>query len=40
MLAVLPSILRLVQSVRRYTDSKLITHLINVRSVCYLRNIC
>jgi hypothetical protein len=29
MLAILPSLLRLVQSVRRYADSKLITHLIN-----------
>lgn len=32
MLAVSPFILRLVQSIKRYADSGLITHLINVRS--------
>ena len=31
-LAVSPFILRLVQSIKRYADSGLITHLINVRS--------
>lgn len=33
-LAVLPFVVRLVQSIRRYADSKLITHLINVSGIC------
>jgi hypothetical protein len=33
-LAMLPLLVRLIQSVRRYSDSKLVTHLINVSQCC------
>lgn len=34
LLAALPLLVRLVQSIKRYVDSGLITHLINVRPIC------
>jgi hypothetical protein len=37
LLSALPLFVRLVQSLRRYADSRLITHLINVRSCHYRR---
>jgi hypothetical protein len=38
-LAVLPFLVRFIQSIRRYVDSKLTTHLINVRFFSFLLTI-